>query len=297
MEEDNETSGSTGNTFNALTAEGGCPGQGTSASCAGFYVGAGFAANTFNGLYTENVLHPVVLGNNSASKSCASLTFNSPVIGGPSIVLPNQVALVDVDDCAGVTFNSPSLGIYGIASAAPLTFSGGGCSTEPNGIAIPSPAGVVVAVTLTYPGVGCASAPSVAVGGSGSGASITAAESGGVVTGLTIGNGGTGYTLPNGGSIVPFVYTEAHKITVVSPECYDGANGYESPCWAYLVRSPVADNGASIQFIGDGAWIPGYGYTNAADLKFVGKSNQYYLSYLNGTGTTETLSVVPQAYP
>lgn len=72
MQNTQETSGSTGDVFNTLNIEGGCSGGGTSATCAGLYVGSGFQAITFNGVYTENVLHPIVLGNAATSTVCTS---------------------------------------------------------------------------------------------------------------------------------------------------------------------------------------------------------------------------------
>jgi hypothetical protein len=115
MENDNEASGSGGDTFNGLTAEGGCASAGSSATCAGLYVGAGFASSTFNGFYAENVLHPLVLGNAATNKICTGLTFNSPIVDGPNSTA-NQVALVDVDDCGAVTFASPIQSILEIIS-------------------------------------------------------------------------------------------------------------------------------------------------------------------------------------
>lgn len=123
----------------------------------------------FRSQYFQRPLHRKRPTSNSSRKrsrqqGCYGLTFNSPTIGGPAITA-NEVALVDIDDCGAVTFNSPSFGIYPIASSAPLTFSGGGCSTEPKAIAIPGSSGVIGAVTLTYPGAGCSAAPAVTING------------------------------------------------------------------------------------------------------------------------------------
>ncbi len=290
MENDNETSSSTGNTFNGLTAEGGCPSAGSSATCAGLYVGTSFQADTFNGFYTENVLHPLVLGNAASNKVCSGLTFNSPTFGGPA-TSTNQVALVDIDDCGAVTFTSPAFGIYGLARSAPLTFSGGGCSTEPTAVAIPNPSGIIKAVTLTYPGAGCTSAPTIAVGGAGSGASITATEAGGVVTGLTIAAGGTGYTLSG---IVPLVYNTINKaVLITAPTCNDGLNAYASPCWPWIVRSSGGSGGVTIN--GDSIYAGSYFATGS--LQYTGNGNQNYATYMNPAGSTILLGVVPQVYP
>lgn len=291
MQNTKETSGSTGNTFNALTAEGGCPGLGSSATCAGLYVGAGFEAATFNGFYSENVLHPVVLGNEADNQTCTTITFNSPIVGGPASVQSNQVALVDIDDCASVTFVSPRFLVYPIGSAAPLTFSGGGCSSEPAGVAIPNPSGVIRAVTLTYPGAGCTSAPTVTIGGSGTGASISATEAGGVVTAITLTSGGTGYSLSTG-AIVPVVYNDyGVKIPmIINPYCYDGG---DVSCWPWIVHASGAASGVDIE--GDDFTAPSH-YSTPADLRYT-TGNQHYLSYLDSSGTTHILSVVPQTYP
>jgi hypothetical protein len=235
-----------------------------------------------------------VLGNASAGKVCSTLTFNAPVLAGPSAVGANQVALVDIDNCSSVTFVSPFFNISGIAHAAPLTFSGGGCTTEPTAEAIPNPSGVIKAVTLTYAGAGCTSAPTVAVGGSGSGASITAAEAGGVVTGLTLNTAGTGYTLPTG-SIVPLIVKTATKAgTIIDPMCPDGVNGLGSPCWAWIVGGV----GYGVNIEGDSYNVPGSGSYSANLIYTTGISgNQHYLSWVDGSGVTHVLSVVPQAYP
>lgn len=281
MENDNEPgNASTGNTFNTLNAEG---------SPTGLYVGNGFGNDVFNGFYSESVLHPIVLGNVSASDACYSLTFNSPVIGGPASLNANQVALVDVDLCRSVTFVAPQFNIYGIAHSAPLTFSGGGCIAEPTAIAIPNPSGVIKVVTLTFPGGGCTSAPTVAVGGAGSGATVTATESGGVVTALTLGSGGTGYTLA---SIVPVIYNSPLKVTIINPFCEDGVTG-ASPCWPWMVRASGGSEG--IRILGDTAIINGVSVP--ADLEPTGTGNQHYLKYLDSSGAAHLLSVVPQVYP
>lgn len=300
MQNTQETSGSGGDVFNELNAEGGCGIGGTPPSsishstCAGIYVGGQFGALTFNSPYTENVIYPVVLGDASSNEDCAAITFNSPTLGGSSSAY--RVALIDIDNCIGVTLNAPGFSVYGIDSSAPLTFSGGGCSTEPAAVAIPNPSGVVRAVTLTYPGAGCTSAPTVAVGGTGTGASITATESGGIVTSLTLNAGGTGYTLMNN---VPVVYTSPSKVTINNPQCFIRAQ-YAAPCWQWLVRSGAtpANFGAQpgVQIAGDTINIPGTGAV-PADLKYTGYGNQYYLDYPDSSGMKHLLSVVPQVYP
>jgi hypothetical protein len=139
------------------------------------------------------------------------------------------------------------------------------------------------------------SAPTVAVGGAGSGASITATEAGGVVTGLTISAAGTGYTLPSG-AIVPLVYNTVGKsATIIDPMCADGANGLGSPCWAWMVRAS-ASAASGVQIDGDAFNIPGIASVNA-NLEYTGIGNQHYLSYVDSSGATHLLSVVPQVYP
>jgi hypothetical protein len=296
MENDGNNGTSTGDTFNTVNAEGGCGTPGPASTCAGIYVGGQFSAITFNGVYTENVLHPIVLGNAATNEGCNDLTFDSPSLTGPSTISADAVALVDIDDCTGVVFNAPQFGVFGIDTSAPLTFSGGGCSTEPTAVAIPNPSGVIRAVTLTYPGAGCTSAPTVAVGGAGTGASIKATEAGGIVTGLTISAAGTGYTL---GNVVPIVYTSPSKATIFNPQCFTIAQ-LAAPCWPWLVRSGatpaeyVAQPGVQIE--GDTINIPGTGAI-PAELKYTGYGNQYYVEYLDSSGANHLLSVVPQVYP
>jgi hypothetical protein len=230
------------------------------------------------------------------SEACSGLTIDSPTLTGPASINAYAVALVDIDDCISVAFNAPQFNVFGIDTSAPLTFSGGGCTTEPTAVAIPNPSGLIKAVTLIYPGAGCTSAPTVAVGGAGTGAHITATEAGGIVTGLTISAAGTGYTL---GNVVPIVYTSPSKATIFNPQCFTIAQ-YAAPCWPWLVRSGAtpADYGAQpgVQIEGDTITIPGTGAV-PADLKYTGYGNQYYLDYLDSSGANHLLSVVPQVYP
>jgi len=287
MQNDGGNGTSTGDTFNTVNAEGGCPGRGTAATCAGFYVGNQFGAITFNGLYVEAVLHPVVLGNAATGANSGGLTFNSPVLTGSSVVT-NQTALFDIEDAFSVTVNAPEFNIYGLSESAPLSFSGGGCSTEPTAVAIPNPSGVIKAVTLTFQGAGCTSAPTITVGGAGSGASITAMESGGVVTKLTLAAGGSGYTLQG---IVPVIYNKAVKsVTINDPYCTD----YHAECWPFVVTASGAS--AGIEINNDALYTPAGSYI-PVHMQYTGSGNQHYVQYLDSSGVTHTLSVVPQAYP
>lgn len=285
-----EASGSSGDTFNTLNIEGGCS-SGTTATCAGLYIGNQYNAITINGLYTESVLFPVVLGNAAANKFCGAITFNSPVIGGTASVNADETALVDIEDCVGVTFNAPSFAMYGLQTSAPLTFTGGGCTTEPEGVGIPSPAGQLVIATLVYPGAGCTGAPSVSVGGAGSGAGVTAAESGGIVTGLTINAPGSGYVLV---TQPPLIYTDPSKVTLNDPYCFDGSGGYRNPCWWWIVRSSSSTGG--IQITGDSFYIPNVALV-PADLEPTGINNQHWLKYIDASGASESFSFVPGVFP
>ena len=290
MSNTQETSGSSGDTFNTLNVEGGCSGQGADSTCAGLFVGDEYNSITFNGFYSENVLHPIVLGGtNLSDEGCAAITFNSPVIGGPAAVEANQLALVHVEDCNAVTFVSPFFNTYPIGTSAPLTFSGGGCTQEPSGVATPNPAGVIKEAVVTWPGAGCTSAPTITVGGGGTGASIVATESGGSVTGLTISAGGSGYKLQ---SILAVAYSVA-SANIINPFCPDGAI---TACWPWIVPAddfPGGDSGVHVT--GTGPHDPNWG-TIPGTVEYTGYG-QVFLRYLDSSGTTHSLNVTQQRYP
>jgi len=90
----------------------------------------------------------------------------------------------------GVT--NPGRG-YAAAPAPLVSFSGGGCTTLPTGVATVS-AGVVTDVLLVSGGSGYVSPTVTFTGGGGTGAAAIAAVSGGVITGIALTSGGSGYT-------------------------------------------------------------------------------------------------------
>lgn len=161
------TGQSFGSTFNALTVQG---------AAIGLYVGNGWVGHTFNSLYTENSVKPVVLGNNTNNYLAQALTFNSAQLGAVSTSnssYANRVAAVDLNYCTDIVFNACTFdGCSGIDTYAPLTISGGAGSNA-RAIARVSPTGAITSACVTTTGLGYTSAPTIAVGGSGSGASIT----------------------------------------------------------------------------------------------------------------------------
>jgi hypothetical protein len=173
--------GSQGNTFNSLVAQ---------APTVGMYIGGNWFANTINGLYTENVPRPLVLGTYGvATKQCRGITFNgfaTQAVVNTHPQYSSRAATIDAQNCQFITFNSPTLlSSQGYFNLAPLSFSGGGASTQAQGVAFVNPDGAIRATMITAPGAGYTSNPTVTIGGSGSAALVTATESGGVLTALT----------------------------------------------------------------------------------------------------------------
>jgi hypothetical protein len=113
------------------------------------------------------------------------------------------------------------------ASSLTVTFTGGGCSTEPTAASLPVTSGAVTTGTYitTSVAVGCTSAPTVTLSGAGgSGATATANFSpvggSGSVGGTTIGSV-SGTTAANGGNIgAPIGTVTSGTLTVTNPLAY-----------------------------------------------------------------------------
>jgi len=281
MQNDVITGGSSGNTFNTLVAQG---------ANTGIYVGGGFGGNTLNSPYTENVVFPLVFGNFANGKLSIANKVNAPVLLGPYTNATNyssRVALIDFNYSDGNVVDAPILsGSFGVNALAPLTFTGGGCTTSPVGIARVSPSGALNSALLLDAGVGCTSNPSVSVGGGGG--TVTASGFPSSPTLSASGGGGAATAL------MPIIYTSASRSVVNAP-----VFSFDNPVWPWVVRSSTAVSTAGVTITNDIGPAPyESGYLPTATL-LVGSSYayQHYLEYINNGGTAVTRIYIPPSYP
>jgi hypothetical protein len=295
FQNDTIVGGSSGNTFNALTAQGGTT---------GFYFGAGYVDSTWNSPYCEAVVHCMVFGD--ATHSANALTLNSPYLGGPDPIgnasngYASRQALVDFYNASGITLNSPDfVGSYLINTFAQPMFSGGGCSTEPLANARVSPSGVVTSIILEYPGAGCTSPPTVNIvaGSSGSGATATATCcTSGQVTALTLTAGGNNYG-PNVPP-VPITFNSCSSITINTPNFNAGTETGLTP---WIVHHSGAQAPSGITVLNDNVSVflqPLSGFAPTGNLYMAPNyTNTEYLTYLNISGVQTAIPINVPAYP
>ncbi len=171
-----------GNMFNALAAQGGT---------IGLYVGQSFS-NVFNSFYTENVVHPIILGTYGAGIA-RGVIFNACILSGPTTTAdPARVALIDIDYAGSIEFVGCQLGGSAFFAAAPVDFTDGGGSGA-RAIAFVKPDGTLSAIKVLAGGSGYTSNPGVTIGGAGIGAAANSLRTGDVVIDVTITNPGSGY--------------------------------------------------------------------------------------------------------
>lgn len=295
FQDDASVGSSQGNTFNSLTAQG-CK--------TGFYMGGDFSDNTLNSPYTEAVVFPYVFGD--GTHQAIGWTLNSPVVSGadPTLNASNgfssRGAAMDFYWAQGIVVNTPRFeGSYLIDTIAQLSFSGGGCTTEPNGITRVNPSGVVSSALLLYPGAGCTGTPTVTVtaGSAGSGATVTATCcTSGLATALTVTAGGTGYG-PNPPEM-PVTFNNAVNVSINAPSFNSGLH---FGLWPWIVKHSGAGTTGGISVYNDFVsliLLPSSGWNATGDLVLAPSYvNQEYLRYINGSGTQTLLSVVPPTFP
>ncbi len=282
--------GSGGNVFNGMSIQ----------NCTtGLYVGLNFGASTYKATYTENVVHPVVLGDYANSKYCNSIHIDGGVFGGPSdshASYSSRLAVFDINYAVGCKITLPNFdGAYNIATFAPVTFSGGGGTGAKAIIYVRQDGTLSQSYQIIDGGSSYSSDPTVAVAGTGTGETVTASRTGNVVTGLTVSSRGSGFTCDR---MIPIIYTAAYNVEIDGRFFNNGAHGILSALWPWVCRSSTAQSDAGISIQNDRMWDPTPYYTAEANVQRAeGYGYQHYVKWINSAGTEQSKSFVPAVYP
>lgn len=230
-----------GNHFAMLTAQGGT---------VGFYVRA-FRDSTFDGLYTENVVHPLVLGERRAGVSATGITILGASLGGPISKQPgytDRLAVIDIDFANGVTIAGANFtGAHGAASVANVSLpssTGKGAAA----VARVNADGSIHSIAVLAGGAGYQSAPDVHISGNGHGAEATAVLLGGSVASIAVTTKGQGY-VPRA---IPMAvrFNRASRVTFLSPH-FDPGEGKQVPLRYFMGRAEHAWSPSEICVVGD----------------------------------------------
>lgn len=291
MQDETAGGGQTTNTFNTLISE---------TSTIPLYIGGYSRAQTFNSPYLQGG-RPIVLGNNATSNPCQAITLNSPNLEGPfdtdsSYAL--RVAFIEVDNCNGVTITSPTfLSQYPttqLTTIAPLTITGGP-GTGATAIARVSATGTISSVLLLTGGTGYTGTPTVAVGGVGTGATVTATQSGGVVNSITLTGGGSGFV---NSPLLPIRYGNAWHVRLIGVFFNSQAGVSSVPMWPWVVRTAAAPATAGISILDDYPWVTSAAPSASAMLtKADGGSSLHYVTWLNSSGVQQAQAYTPPVFP
>lgn len=277
-----------GNHFSMITAQGGLY---------GLYVRAHSDA-VFNGVYTENVVKPLVFGERSASALAVGIAVHGASLGGPYVSHPqraSRLAAIEVDYAAGVWVAGVNFsGAYGAGSYAPVSFSGGG-GTGAEAVARVTVDGAVHSIEVIRFGSGYTEAPTVTIGGAGSGATATATLADDKVTSVAVNDAGTGYiptTLP-----VAIRYNRCGRVSISGGYFNDGEAGLVRPLYPWVVRATGADSAAGIRLLDDTSRLNS-GDGNSADLvKTRGLNYRHALVESDATGERVIRLYTPPQFP
>jgi hypothetical protein len=261
----------------------------------GIYIGS-YQGASFNGVYMENVVHPLRLGV-ASTKLARGIAFNGGDFGGPYNTHPNYAsreAVIWLDYAIGCSIDGVDLsGAYNCGNAAPITFSGGGGSGA-FAIARVTAAGVVQSVEVVCGGTGYTSDPTAAVGGAGSSASLTVTRSGTSVSTIAVAAGGSGY--------VPVVcpvavtYNKAFKCSINSV-MFNSSFGDTSPLYPWVVRRSGADSGAGVMLLNDASWLNSANGNAATLMKTRSNNYTHALIEYDNTGALQSYVYTPPQYP
>lgn len=224
-----------GNVFNALTVQGGD---------IGLYCKRGFG-NSVNGLYCENTVIAVKLGDFSESATCLGLHLSGLDLGGPFPGHPNvadAIACLELSNCHGISIS----GVYFTGA----DFAGNSCTVTISGDGTGATAksrcnkdGTLHSIVVIKQGSGYTSATASITGGTGSGATANVTVSGGLVTDVTLTNPGSGYTPVQCPAAIRYTYS---KRVVINGEYINDGDGLNSSLWAWIVRGTGATGTSDI---------------------------------------------------
>jgi hypothetical protein len=182
-----------GTTFTNFTAQGGKIGV--------YYKDSVLVGTlTFNSLYTENVVKPVVLGNkdNPLAGGVKGVVFNGGSLSGPTNANPDKDlagALFEIHNASGVVINS--VGFVGTStnhSSYPRVTISGSSTYPARATVTVNKAGEIVGCYVEHPGIGYTSATAEISSTSGSGATLTPVIEGGKIVDITVDTPGSGYS-------------------------------------------------------------------------------------------------------
>jgi len=281
-----------GNTFSGLAAQGGS---------IGLYVGNS-SSNTFNGFYTESVLHPIILGTYS-TELAKGLVFNAAILSGPYTADAAREVLIDIVYADAVEFIACQFsGSTSFVSAAPIDFTGGGGSGA-QAIGFVKPDGTLGAIRVLNGGSGYTSNPGVTIGGAGANAVATAVRTGNVVTSVNITNPGTGYGVVG---VPPIRFNWSVAGTVRFSGCtiagYPVGGGlYSQALWPWIVAKSTSPGLHGVIIDNDVAIPDGVSLSSCParmeKLRTAGYSYDHWVSWRDSAGALTGRIYVPPVYP
>ena len=261
----------------------------------GIYVGS-YQGGTVNGVYSEDVVHPLRLGV-ATTKLARGMSFNGGDFGGPYNTHPDYAsreATLWFDYAVGCTVNGIDLsGSFNCGDAAPITFSGGGGSGA-WAIARVTAAGVVHSVEVITPGTGYTSDPTATVGGAGTGAVLAVTRSGTTVGSIAVTNGGSGYIADK--CPVAITYNRAFKCAV-NGAMFNSSLGDSSPLYPWIVRRSGANSGSGVALLSDTSWRNSANGNAAMLMKTRSTNFTHVLVEYDNTGAAQNLIYSPPQYP
>lgn len=284
------TERSGGNHFAMLTAQGGE---------VGFYLRQ-IWSSTFQGLYTENVVLPVKVGDKAGGgEVVTAITIAGGALVGPSPRHPkarDRVACFELDWARGMSVTGLGFSCaFGAGNLAPTTVHGDG--TGATAVSRVTPDGVVHSIEVLAGGKGYSTA-TVSLGGAGSGAAANATVRGGKVLGIAVSRGGTGYSKA---SVIPAAIRYNDVEGCVFSGCYFSANigGVGSPLYPYVVRTEKAVPRSGIRIVGDVSLIGGgLSSPNSADLvKSQGAQHGHFVIETETSGARVATPYLPPQFP
>lgn len=283
------------NTFSNVTAQGGCY---------GVYLKSG--SNTvIDGLYTENVAHPIVLGEGSSYPNNFSL--NNLALGGPYSTHPHAADRIEAiyihNAAAGIIKNVNFSGCYTSATTVSVTGDGSGAiliaRMRPSGYSGTTPVGSVDSIEILNGGSGYSSATISITSGSGSGASYTANLTDGVITSVTKNNAGSGYEMAQLPIAIRYYYPK--RIVIDTPYVSYGSGSshgmfaHSAPVFPLMVRITGAVNDA-IEIRNDGGAITSTGNGTVYVKKSADSNHYFWVESVNDTGSIVTQKYTPPVY-
>jgi hypothetical protein len=277
-----------GNHFSMLTAQGGVT---------GVYIRS-LRDSVFSGIYTENVVHPVILGDRTAGLAARGLSINGASLGGPTRDHPrfaDRDAVIHIDFADGITMSGIDFtAAYNIGSVSHVVISGGG-GRGARAVARVTPAGLVHSVEVVSGGSGYTTPPSIRLGGAGKGATAAASVDEGRVTAIQITATGTGYVPAQVPAAIR--YNRCSRVIVLAPY-FDAGVGGSGPLYPFVVRTADALPSSGVQIIGELSLGDNTGEPHAAEfVKTPGRGFSHSLIETGADGTRFVRPYLAPAFP